>query len=85
MDSLYVKRVYTTDNGGTNDGAITLTCEANGETISVRTVVLKDPDGNLITEDYFLHKTIDVKGIVDSYNGDAQVKVFLYNNITIHE
>ena len=85
MNSLYVKRVYTTDNGGNNDGAITLTCEANGETISVRTVVLKDPDGNLITEDYFLNKTIDVKGIVDSYNGDAQVKVFLYNNIIIHE
>ena len=85
MESLYVKKVYTTDNGGNNDGAITLTCEANGETISVRTVVLKDPDGNTITEDYFLHKTIDVKGVVDSYNGDAQIKVFLFNNITIHE
>ena len=85
MESLYVKKVYTTDNGGNNDGAITLTCEANGETISVRTVVLKDPDGNTITDDYFLHKTIDVKGVVDSYNGDAQIKVFLFNNITIHE
>lgn len=85
MKSLKVTRAYTTDNGGNNDGAITLTCEANGETITVRTILLKDANGNIVTEDYFVGKTIDVKGIVDSYNADAQIKVFLLNNITIHE
>ena len=39
MKSLKVTRAYTTDNGGNNDGAITLTCEANGETITVRTIL----------------------------------------------
>ena len=46
---------------------------------------MKDANGNIVTEDYFVGKTIDVKGIVDSYNADAQIKVFLLNNITIHE
>lgn len=84
MKNLKVVKAYTTDNGGNNDGSITLTCEADGETITVRTAILKDAQGNLITQNMFVGKTIDVKGIVDSYNDDAQIKIFLLDNITIH-
>lgn len=84
MKSLKVKKVYTTANGGSNDGAITLTCEADGEEIIVRTTVLKDENGNVVTEDYFKGKTIDVKAIVDSYNDECQLKVFLLSNVTVH-
>ena len=84
MNNLKVTDAYTTKQG-TNEGAITLTCEADGETITVRTVVFKDAQGNEIKQDYFLNKTIDVKGIVDSYNGEAQIKIFLFDNITIHD
>ena len=39
-------------------------------------------DGKLVTEDLFTGKTIDVKGIVDYYDGQYQVKVFTLDSIT---
>ena len=84
MHDLYVSRVYTTSNGGSSDGAMTLTCQAGGQTISVRTTVLFDEAGNLITRDYFEGKTIDVKGIVDYFNGKYQIKVFSVKDVTVH-
>lgn len=88
MRELTVKSTYTTDSGD-NKGAITLTCEADGGIeISVRTIVLHDADGNLVTADYFKDATIDIKGIVDIYTYDGsnqyQIKVFSINDITIH-
>lgn len=85
MNDLTVTSIYTTQNGGDNDGAMTLTCKsADGYTISVRTTILKDANGNLITERDFIGKTIDVKGIVDYYNGSYQIKVFSMKDIIIH-
>ena len=85
MEGLVVKSVYTTnDEESSSYGAMTLTCELNGITIEVRTVVLLDANGNLVTEDAYLGKTIDVKGIVDCYEGNYQIKVFSSNNITVH-
>ncbi len=86
MENLRVVDVYTTDNEeSSSNGAMTLTCEANGVTVSVRTVVLIDDNGELITAEQYMGKTIDVKGIVDYFNGTYQIKVFSENNITIHE
>ena len=85
MENLVVKDVYTTDKeDSSSNGAMTLTCEYNGVTISVRTVVLFDGEGNLVTADAFAGKTIDVKGIVDYFDGTYQIKVFSVNDITIH-
>ncbi len=84
MNDLYVKSIYTTSNGGDNDGAMTLTCEVGGQTITVRTVVLRDENGNILTESDFLHKTIDVRGIVDYFSGDYQIKVFTTDAINVH-
>ena len=84
MENLKVKSVYTTDNeGSSSNGAMTLTCEVDGYTISVRTTILSDDDGNIITQDAYLGKTIDVKGIVDCFNGTYQIKVFTDDNIII--
>ena len=83
MKGLLVKSAYTTDNGGNNDGAMTLTCEAEGRTINVRTIVLKDPSGNLVTQDMFIGKTIDVMGVVDYFNGDYQIKILSTGGIKI--
>ncbi len=85
MKDLYVKDVYTTHNGGDNDGAMTLTCEVDGTYITVRTIVLYDEAGNMLTQDAFLGKTIDVTGVVDYFSGDYQIKVFTANDIVIHE
>ena len=85
MKNLYVKSVYTTksDNDNSN-GAMTLTCEVDGVTIDVRTIVLTDDNGNIITADAYKGKTIDVKGIVDCFDGDYQIKVMDDAYITVH-
>ena len=83
MQGLSVVDAYTTNNGGSSDGAMTLTCEANGVTVTVRTAVLLDENNERITADAYLGKTIDVRGIVDLYDGTCQIKVFAANNITI--
>lgn len=84
MKNLKVVSISTTVNEESSQkGAMTLTCTANGKTIQVRTVVLYDEDGKLITSSYFMNKTIDVRGMVDCYNGDYQIKVFSLNDIEI--
>ena len=84
MEGLTVTDVYTTNNADSSShGAMTLTCDAGGITVSVRTVVLFDKNGTMITEDAYLGKTIDVNGIVDYFSGTYQIKVFTPNQITI--
>ena len=90
MDNLYVKSAYTTKQGDST-GAISLYCTVNGVEIQVRTIVLRDAEGNLITQDMFIGKTIDVKGTIDYYlpegatTGTYQIQVFSINDIVIHE
>lgn len=89
MENLYVEDVYTTNNGGANDGAMTLTCKVGNETITVRTTKLyKDIlSQTLYTEADFLGKTITVKGVVDyydsGYSNDSpyQIMLFDYNDV----
>ena len=84
MKDLTVKHVYTTDDQASSSfGAMTLTCGKNGHTIHVRTIPFYE-DGQLVTGDRFLGKTIDVKGVVDFFDGQYQLKVFTIDNITIH-
>ena len=85
MNDLTVMEVYTTHNGGDNDGAMTLTCKAaDGTMIDVRTIVLYDEDGNMKVESDYLNKTIDVVGLVDYFSGAYQIKVLTANDITVH-
>ena len=86
MKDLTVKRCYTTEKEeSSSKGAITLYCEtADGEEVQVRTIVLRDSEGNLVTEDYFKGKTIDVKGIVEYFSGDYQIKLFSLKDVTVH-
>ena len=84
MEGLYVRDVYTTESDNdSSDGAMTLTCERDGITVSVRTVVLTDGDGNKITAEAYEGKTIDVKGVVDCFNGTYQIKVLSADYITV--
>ena len=83
MKNLTVKNVYTTNNGGDNDGAMTLTCTAGGTQISVRTVVLTDKNGKTVKADYFQGKTIDVKGIVDTFDGKSQIQLLSIDDVTV--
>jgi endonuclease YncB( thermonuclease family) len=79
LDNLTIQSLYTTDNeDSSNNGAISITCVAeDGTVIVVRTVVLKGTDGHIITEDEFtIGSKINVRGVVDVYNGVYQIKVF---------
>ena len=82
MKNLLVTDAYTTQQGN-NEGAMTLTCESNGQTVTVRTVVLRDNYGNLATEDMLVGKTIDVMGVVDCFDGEYQIKVLSTGGIKV--
>ena len=85
MNDLYVYDAYTTKKEtSASQGAMTLYCRSGDLRIAVRTTVLYDANGQLVKQDQFLGKTIDVKGLIDSYEGNYQIKVFNVNDITIH-
>ncbi len=86
MQNLQVMDIYTTTKEeSSSKGAMTLTCEYNGVTVAVRTAVLLDDNNQLITQDAYEGKVINVKGIVDYFDGNYQIKVFSAENITIVE
>jgi len=85
MKNLNVTSVRTTTNPvSPSKGAMTLTCTVDGKTIYVRTEVLKDADGNVIKEDAYNGKIIDVQGIIDFYEGNYQIRVISASDITVH-
>ena len=85
MENLRVTKIYTTSNeDSSSKGAMTLTCKApDGTTVSVRTVVLRDENGEMITYEAYEGKTINVRGIVDYFSGKYQIKVSSADDITI--
>lgn len=85
MENLTVKSIYTTvSEESSSKGAMTLTCESDGTTVVVRTAVLTDSEGNLVTADRFEGKNISVRGVVDYYDGEYQIKVLSAGDITIN-
>lgn len=87
MKNLTVNSIYTTQNGGNNDDAMTLTCvDANKNQVTVRTSILYKDNGDLVTEADLLNKNITISsGIVDMYNDSYQVHLFTYNDLIINE
>ena len=91
MGDLRITNIYTTQNGGDNDGAMTLTCkDASNNTIKVRTSVLYHDDDTMVVESELNGKTITVKsGTIEYYKsenatkGDYQIHVFVYNDLII--
>lgn len=84
MENMKVDRVYTTTNEtSSSKGAMTLTCMTKGYKISVRTAVMRDADGNLITAEAYEGKIINVKGILEDYSGSYQIQVFTPDDIEI--
>ena len=84
LDNLQVVSIYTTDNEeSSSNGAMTLTCKSGNTTVTLRTIVLRDAQGEIITFRAYEGKTINVKGMVDCYDGEYQIKIFSANDITI--
>lgn len=85
INNLTVKDIYTTtSDDSSSKGAMTLTCEADGVTVYVRTAVLIDNDGKIVTQDAYAGKNINVRGVVDYYDGKYQIKVLSLGDITVN-
>lgn len=90
MKNLYVRSVYTTAKGDSK-GAMTLYCQdQQGNEIQIRTIVIFDENGDMITSSAFQGKTIDVKGTIDYYLpegqsvGSYQIQLFSIDDVTFH-
>ena len=84
IENITVKSVYTTTNDtSSSKGAMTLTCsDENQKTVTVRTVVLTS-NGETVTEEYFKNKKMNVTGIIEYYEGSAQLKLFTLSDAEI--
>jgi len=86
VKNLTVKSVWTTQSDTDSDGALTITCEdENGVRIKIRTAEKLIHNDNLTVvekSDFPAGTVISVKGIIDSYNGEYQIKVFSINDFT---
>lgn len=84
MEGLTVQDVTVSrDDAGEPTGEMTLRCTAGETDIQVRLAALQKEDGAFFTAEDFLGKTVDVKGIVDSFGGNYQIKVFLADGIAV--
>ncbi len=84
MKNLYVKDAVMNNNKDSSSyGAMTLECVSDNLAVSIRTAALKDENGKLIGEDAYKGKNIEVRGIVDSFDGNYQIKVFSAKDIKI--
>jgi hypothetical protein len=70
---------------------MTLYCrDQQGNEIQVRTIVIFDENGDMITASAFQGKTIDVKGTIDYYLpegesvGSYQIQLFSIDDVTFH-
>ena len=66
-----------------DNGEVTLTCEQGDNKIKVFLGALKDADGNPITDQTYAGETINVKGLVDKYYENYQVRVTSASDITV--
>ena len=84
IKNLKVKSVYVTDDKTSSSyGAMTLTCECDGITVTIRTLPFYE-NNELIGASEYEGKTINVNGIIDYFNGNCQIKVFTKDAITVN-
>ncbi len=80
VKNLTVQRVYTTISDTDSNGQITITCkDAQGHTIKIRTDFTED---KMLESEFPKGTVISVVGIIDSFNGEYQIKVFAREDIT---
>lgn len=88
LKNLKIQSVYTTESETDSDGALTISCkDENGRVIKIRTAqkLIKTVDGvpTVVTAaDFPVGSIISVRGVVDSFKGEYQIKVFNINDIT---
>ena len=90
VNNLTVQSVYTTVNDKDSNGSLTITCkDSNGVTIKIRTAskLFWDVNGvptQVVASDFPKGTVISVKGVIDSFQGDYQIKIFSMNDVTFN-
>jgi len=86
----------TTKEESSSKGAVTITVEANSMTIDVRTDPFYDTEkliadefvdekSRLILQSYYEGRVISAKGVLTTFNGGHQIRVFNISDITFNE
>ena len=84
IGSLYVEDAYVNTNESSSFyRALTLECSDGQEEVQVRTIPLKDNEGNYLSAADYIGRTIKVRGIVESYLGRSEIYVFSFDDISI--
>lgn len=84
IGSLYVEDGWVNTNESSSSyRALTLRCSNGQEEIEVRTIPLRDSEGAYLTADSFIGKTVEVRGIVENYQGTPEIYVFSVDDILI--
>ena len=76
-------KVKSAKPAATSD-ALTIYCDVNGIEVQLHMPAMYDEYNRPITEEYFLGKTIDVKGVVDVFYGTYQIEFYTLNDIVFH-
>ena len=83
--SISMKGLSVSSAKANKNNEITLTCTSGDVKISVFLGAMKDADGNAVTVDTFKDKTIDIKGIVDKYYENYQIRILSFSDITVNQ
>jgi hypothetical protein len=80
MKNLKVKSVKPAQSSN----ALTIYCEVDGIEVQVHAPEMFDNFGQPITEETYLGKTFDIKGVVDVFYDVYQIEFYSLSDITFH-
>ena len=81
--SIAMQGLTVTDTRTNSNNEVTLYCMADGVKVQVFLGLLYNNEGQAVTASEFLGKTINVKGLVDKYYENYQIRVLTYNDIVV--
>ena len=80
MKNLKVKRVKP----GENSDSLTIYCDVDGTEVQLHMPAIYDNYGQPITEEYFLGRTMDIRGVVDVFYGTYQIEFYTLDDVVFH-
>lgn len=81
--SISMNDLVVTSTKINKNNEVTLTCVSGGYQVKVFLGLMYDADGNRITENTYKNCIINVKGLVDKYYEDYQIRVLSHEDITV--
>ena len=79
--SIEMRGLDVVDSKTNSKGEVTLYCMADGVKVQIFLGLMYDSLGNIVLAGDFMDETINVKGIVDKYYDDYQIRVLTCDDI----